>query len=50
MDAATTSKQLDTNEAVRKDRACRIAELAAMGVLTKNGGGNTATYPSTGLL
>jgi hypothetical protein len=28
----------------------RIAELTALGVLAKNGGGSTATYRSTGLL
>jgi predicted HTH transcriptional regulator len=28
----------------------RIADLVAMGLLTKEGGGNTATYQSTGLL
>jgi hypothetical protein len=28
----------------------RIAELTAMGVLTKNGSGSTATYRSTGLV
>lgn len=28
----------------------RIADLTAMGVLTKSGGGSTATYHSTGIL